>query len=284
MAYIYDYTPQIEAVQKQIDNYGQFRYGKENAYQKALAAVTNPTAFSYDVEQDPVYSAYRKQYLREGDRAMADTLAKASAATGGRPSSYAVTAAQQAGNYYNSQLTDVIPTLYQNAYQRYMNNIDLQKQALDVLAADRDAAKNEHQANYELLLEKLEELQALQEEPLAAPGSPVLGNFVAPGVYVDANTGKPAATPGGTFTPVSTTPHTLSTENNSTSSTDANPEPVPDLASIEALGFGPISAKDLNELVSKGIVIEYEENGKLKYRRGAKYGGLPYSKGLMPFR
>lgn len=210
MAYIYDYTPQIEAVQKQIDNYGQFRYGKENAYQKALAAVTNPTAFSYDVEQDPVYSAYRKQYLREGDRAMADTLAKASAATGGRPSSYAVTAAQQAGNYYNSQLTDVIPTLYQNAYQRYMNNIDLQKQAFDVLAADRDAAKNEHQANYELLLEKLEELQALQEEQPAAPGSPVLDNFVAPGVYVDTDSGKPDASPVGTFTPVSTTPHTLS--------------------------------------------------------------------------
>lgn len=211
MAYIYDYTPQIEAVQKQIDNYGQFRYGKENAYQKALAAVTNPTAFSYDVEQDPVYSAYRKQYLREGNRAMADTLAKASAATGGRPSSYAVTAAQQAGNYYNSQLTDVIPTLYQNAYQRYMNNIDLQKQALDVLAADRDAAKTEHQANYELLLEKLEELQALQEEQQSAQGgaSPA-GTFVAPGVMEDTSTGVTATSPGGTFTPVSTTPQVLS--------------------------------------------------------------------------
>lgn len=164
MAFTYNYTPQIEALQKQIDNYGQFQYGKENAYQKALAAVTNPTAFSYDVENDPVYSAYRKQYLREGDRAMADTLAKLSAMTGGRPSSYAVTAAQQAGNYYNSQLTDVIPTLYQNAYQRYLNGLDQQKDALSILAADREAALSQHQNNYDILLENLEHLQQLQEQ------------------------------------------------------------------------------------------------------------------------
>lgn len=164
MAYTYNYTPQIEALQKQIDNYGQFQYGKENAYQKALAAVTNPTAFSYDVENDPVYSAYRKQYLREGDRAMADTLAKLSAGTGGRPSSYAVMAAQQAGNYYNSQLTDVIPTLYENAYQRYLKGLDQQKNALNILAADREAALSQHQNNYGILLENLEHLQQLQAE------------------------------------------------------------------------------------------------------------------------
>lgn len=283
MAYTYNYTPQIEALQKQIDNYGQFQYGKENAYQKALAAVTNPTAFSYDVEQDPVYSAYRKQYLREGDRAMADTLAKLSAGTGGRPSSYAVMAAQQAGNYYNSQLTDVIPNLYQNAYQRYLNDLSLQKTALDALTADRNAAKNEHQANYELLLEKLEELQALQEEQESWTGNTVSENFVSPGVMVDTNTGRNQSNPTGTFTPVSTTQHVLSTENNATSSINTNSEPVLDLDSIGALGFGPISAKDLNELVRKGIVIEYEENGKLKYRKSDKAGGMPYSKVLRPF-
>lgn len=165
MAYTYNYTPQIEALQKQIDNYGQFQYGKENAYQKALAAVTNPTAFSYDVENDPVYSAYRKQYLREGDRAMADTLAKLSAATGGRPSSYAVTAAQQAGDYYRSQLTDVIPTLYENAYARYLDELDAKQNALDILAADREAALKQYQSGYDALLDKLQQLQEQQKLP-----------------------------------------------------------------------------------------------------------------------
>lgn len=38
-----------------------------------------------------------------------------------------------------------------------------------------------------------------------------------------------------------------------------------DKASITALGYGPISASKLNELISSGEVIEYVENGKLKY-------------------
>lgn len=161
------YGSQIAALQKQADSYGSFSYDKENAYQKALASVTNPTSFEYEVEDDPVYSAYRKQYLREGDRAVADTLAKVSAATGGRPSSYAVSAAQQAGDYYNSQLTDVIPTLYQNAYQRYLNDIDLQRGALEVLSADREAASKQHLSNYELILGQLEQLQAEREALLS---------------------------------------------------------------------------------------------------------------------
>lgn len=40
-----------------------------------------------------------------------------------------------------------------------------------------------------------------------------------------------------------------------------------DKNSITALGYGPISAAKLNSLVESGEVIEYEENGKLKYRK-----------------
>lgn len=44
-------------------------------------------------------------------------------------------------------------------------------------------------------------------------------------------------------------------------------EPTPDMASVLALGYGPISATKLNTLISQGLVEEYEKNGKLKYRR-----------------
>ena len=40
-----------------------------------------------------------------------------------------------------------------------------------------------------------------------------------------------------------------------------------DMDSVIELGYGPISAQRLNELVSSGEVIEYEENGKLKYKK-----------------
>lgn len=86
-------------------------------------APEKPT-FSYNVESDPVYQAYRKQYTREGDRATQDALGAAAAATGGIPSSYATAAATQAGDYYASQLTDKVPELYQQAYNRYVNELN----------------------------------------------------------------------------------------------------------------------------------------------------------------
>lgn len=80
--------------------------------------------FSYSTETDPLYSAYKKQYNREGDRAMQDALGAASAATGGVPSSYATAAATQAGDYYASQLSDKVPELYQQAYNQYLNELN----------------------------------------------------------------------------------------------------------------------------------------------------------------
>ena len=157
------YDAQINNLLQQAANYGSFNYGKETEYQRLLNSVTNPEQFKYDLDSDIVWDSYRKQYLREGERATADTLAKVSAATGGRPSSYAVTAAHQAGDYYNSQLTDMIPTLYQNAYQRYLNDLGLKQTGLEALTADREAAYNQHMTEYAALLDNLEKLMALQE-------------------------------------------------------------------------------------------------------------------------
>ena len=59
---------------------------------------------------------------------------------------------------------------------------------------------------------------------------------------------------------------------------------VLDQSSVDALGFGPITADALSKMVEQGLVVEYVENGKIKFRRSDKGGGIPYSKGLMPLR
>ena len=130
-------------------------YSRETAYQKALSEATEIKPFSYDPESDPVYDSVAKAAAREGERATRDTMAQAAAMTGGRPSSYAVTAAQQAGNYYNSQLTDMIPTLEQNAYQKYLNDFDMKLSTLGALESDR--------AN-EIAMRQQEEQLALEQE------------------------------------------------------------------------------------------------------------------------
>lgn len=104
-----------------------------------LKDILNRDKFSYNALEDPLYQQYSQQYQREGQRAMQDTLGQVSARTGGMASSYAVSAAQQANNYYASQMADKIPELYQLAYQMYLDDIDLQVQDLGLLenASDR---------------------------------------------------------------------------------------------------------------------------------------------------
>lgn len=126
-----------------------FQYDDQNAYQKLLDEVTNMGSFSYDAQNDPSAAALKKTYLREGERARSDTLAKVSAATGGAPSSFAVTAAQQAGDYYNTQFTDKLAGLEETAYQRYLNDFSTKLSQLGAMNADREFDFNAYLQNYE---------------------------------------------------------------------------------------------------------------------------------------
>ena len=51
--------------------------------------LINRPAFSYDPQTDPFYQGAKSQYLRQGSRAMADTMGRAAGLTGGYGSSYA---------------------------------------------------------------------------------------------------------------------------------------------------------------------------------------------------
>ena len=127
------YQDRISQILDEMDNYRDFDYGPaptyNNRYQETLdellGQVQNYGPFTWSKEEDPAYSAYAKQYRREGQRATADAMAQAAALTGGQVSTAAATAASQAGDYYAGQLADVIPQLYENAYQRYLSDYSL---------------------------------------------------------------------------------------------------------------------------------------------------------------
>lgn len=101
----------------------------------AERAVTERAPFSYDNQTDPAYQSYKKAYIREGRRAAEDTLARAASLTGGVPSSWAQTAAQQAENYYAAQLSDRIPELWRLAYDMYGDEVDRAQKTLAALRA-----------------------------------------------------------------------------------------------------------------------------------------------------
>ena len=108
-----------------------------------LNQILNRESFSYNVETDPLYQQYASTYNREGQRAMNDTLAAAAAGAGGMNSS-AITAAQQARNYYGAQLGDKVPELYQMAYQMYLDDIDNQVRNLGLLQGMDDTQYNRY--------------------------------------------------------------------------------------------------------------------------------------------
>lgn len=98
-----------------------------------LNQILNREDFSYDVNKDPLYAQYAQQYLTEGQRSMKDTLGQIASRTGGMASSYGTTAAQQAGDYYASQLANKVPELYQLAYSMYLDDKESQVEDLGLL-------------------------------------------------------------------------------------------------------------------------------------------------------
>ena len=150
------YAPKIDETLDKIGSFKPFEYGSAPSYenrfqqkqQELLDAALNRDPFSWSKETDPQYSSYKKTYLREGERATADALAKASAASGGRQSSFAVNAATQAGDYYATKLSDVIPTLYQQAYERYLKDYQMK-------LSDLNAVNQQEQLDYAKYLDRL---------------------------------------------------------------------------------------------------------------------------------
>nr|DAL96770.1 MAG TPA: hypothetical protein [Caudoviricetes sp.] len=100
-----------------------------------LDSILNRKDFSYDPDTDPLYASYQKQYTREGQRANADAMGQAAAMTGGMPSTAAVAAGQQAGNYYAAKMADKIPELQQLAYSMYRDEGDNMRLNMEMLTA-----------------------------------------------------------------------------------------------------------------------------------------------------
>jgi hypothetical protein len=59
----------------------------------------------------------------------------------------------------------------------------------------------------------------------------------------------------------------ISKSTKSAKSSKKSSSPTVDMKSVTKLGFGPISEARLNQLVSDGIVAEYVENGKIKFKK-----------------
>jgi hypothetical protein len=127
-----------------------------NQYGSAQQALidTLSQSFSYDSDADPSWQSYRQAYLREGQRAYEDSLGAAAANTGGIASTAAVTAAQQARNYYDAQAADKKAALYQQAYENYLSARQQAASELTVYDQLNQTAADNQQQVYDNAIEK----------------------------------------------------------------------------------------------------------------------------------
>jgi hypothetical protein len=88
-----------------------------------LDKYLNPEPYAYNVQEDPAFESYKNTYTRLGEKSFEDTLGNLVARTGGRPSSWAISAASQAKDAYNQQLMDIVPQLEERAYGRHQDQL-----------------------------------------------------------------------------------------------------------------------------------------------------------------
>ena len=100
-------------------NYGDFSYGKQSDYDAIWDQIQNREKFSYDLNGDALYQQYKDKYITQGKMAMQDTMGQAAAMTGGYGNSYAAAVGNQAYQASLQNLNDIVPELYQMAYDKY---------------------------------------------------------------------------------------------------------------------------------------------------------------------
>ena len=123
----YDDYVESDEVKKYKYNLDNHDTAKPGEYQSKYQAVAdevlnnymNREKFSYDLNGDALYQQYKDKYITQGKMAMQDTMAQAAAMTGGYGNSYAATVGNQAYQSSLQNLNDVVPELYQMAYDQY---------------------------------------------------------------------------------------------------------------------------------------------------------------------
>lgn len=135
-----------------VANYSPFQYDSQEQYDQAKNTLANMKPFTYDLNSDALYEQYKNQYQALGKLAMQDTMGQAAALTGGYGNSYAATAGNQAYQSYLTQLSDVVPQLYQLALSKYNADRDAANDAFSALSSDRSTKYGEWSDQYNRLL------------------------------------------------------------------------------------------------------------------------------------
>ena len=96
-------------------------------------AANKVANFSYNPNTDVVYQSYADMYNRQGQSAAKQTLNNLNASNMGRNSSYGAAATAQVQQAYAQKVSDMIPQLAQQEYDRLVQNYGMERDLTDSL-------------------------------------------------------------------------------------------------------------------------------------------------------
>ena len=128
---------------------GEYQSAWQQQLNDAINKILNREKFSYDLNGDALYQQYKDKYIQQGKMAMMDTMGQAQAMTGGYGNSFAQSVGQQAYQSHLQELNDIVPELYQMAYDQYaQEGQDMYNQAaLMAQQEDRDYGRYQDAMN-----------------------------------------------------------------------------------------------------------------------------------------
>ena len=145
---------------------GDFVFGDQALLDLAQKAYAERESFAYDPNADGLYQYYKDMHTRQGKQAMEDTMGVAMAKTGGYSNSYAQLAGQQAYNSYLQQLGEVMPELYELAYEKYSDETARLKKNYEDLAKQKAQAQEDHLAQQKAHTAEAEDLYDKYQDAL----------------------------------------------------------------------------------------------------------------------
>jgi hypothetical protein len=172
----YQKSESVLSAEKNLENWEQNKPESYNSkysqeIESVLNSILNREKFSYNINADPLYNQYREQYVNNGKKTMLDTIANATALTGGYANSYALSAGNQSYNNYLNNLNEIALDLYDRAYSVYQDEGKINLEKLGVLTeldqSDYEKysdALDDYYKNGEYLLKRVSEMSESEYE------------------------------------------------------------------------------------------------------------------------
>lgn len=183
--------------------------------------------------------------------------------------------ALQGFQYKNQLITDKanraleIDNIYHSRWQDVLNQINTENALKETV--------RQHNQSYELQERAiaLDEAQFAYQKQQDAAKATIGGGGGSGGGSGGSSGGKVkgAKAAGKDSSSIRGRGKTTSTKTGNTSTKTETKEPTVDMDSVLALGYGPISASKLSDLISKGVIKKYVEDGKIKFYKIAGAGG-----------